>query len=164
MNNELYHHGIKGMKWGVRRFQTKNGILTSAGKKRYSNSDAGKNPRKPNKSTSKRNEKIFNTLKEGANRALDKADRDNFFNSDSIFSEKSMKRQSQIDRARDVINNLDYKTLTSPKGAKHLVNTGKQALRDALDDADDRSFFNDDWDTRMKKQDRNDFLRDLLDD
>ena len=33
-NNTLYHHGIKGQKWGVRRFQNKDGTLTSAGKKR----------------------------------------------------------------------------------------------------------------------------------
>ena len=32
--NELYHHGIQGMKWGVRRFQNKDGSLTFAGKKR----------------------------------------------------------------------------------------------------------------------------------
>lgn len=32
---ELYHHGVKGMKWGVRRYQDKNGRLTSDGKKRY---------------------------------------------------------------------------------------------------------------------------------
>lgn len=31
----LYHHGIKGQKWGVRRFQKKDGSLTPAGKKRY---------------------------------------------------------------------------------------------------------------------------------
>lgn len=36
MSEELVHHGIKGMRWGVRRFQKKNGELTSAGKKRYS--------------------------------------------------------------------------------------------------------------------------------
>lgn len=32
---ELLHWGIKGMKWGVRRYQNKDGTLTPAGKKRY---------------------------------------------------------------------------------------------------------------------------------
>ena len=34
-NGELYHHGIKGQKWGVRRYQKADGSLTTAGKKRY---------------------------------------------------------------------------------------------------------------------------------
>lgn len=38
-NYDLYHHGIKGMKWGVRRFRNPNGTLTVAGKKRYSRDD-----------------------------------------------------------------------------------------------------------------------------
>lgn len=33
--SELYHHGIKGQKWGVRRYQNEDGTLTDAGKKRY---------------------------------------------------------------------------------------------------------------------------------
>lgn len=33
---ELYHFGVKGMRWGVRRYQNKDGSLTPAGKKRYS--------------------------------------------------------------------------------------------------------------------------------
>ena len=33
--NELSHHGVKGQKWGVRRYQYADGSLTPAGKKRY---------------------------------------------------------------------------------------------------------------------------------
>ena len=33
--NDLRHHGIKGQKWGVRRFQNSDGSLTEAGRKRY---------------------------------------------------------------------------------------------------------------------------------
>jgi len=35
MEEYLMHHGIKGQKWGVRRFQNEDGSLTGAGKKRY---------------------------------------------------------------------------------------------------------------------------------
>lgn len=35
MVNSLYHHGIKGQRWGVRRYQRRDGTLTTAGKKRY---------------------------------------------------------------------------------------------------------------------------------
>lgn len=34
-NNELMHWGVKGQRWGVRRYQNKDGSLTPAGKKRY---------------------------------------------------------------------------------------------------------------------------------
>jgi hypothetical protein len=34
MDNELYHYGVRGMRWGVRRYQNKDGSLTPAGEKR----------------------------------------------------------------------------------------------------------------------------------
>ena len=52
---ELYHHGIKGQRWGVRRFQNKDGSLTPAGKKRYDDPD------KPKKQT--RYDKLYSKYK-----------------------------------------------------------------------------------------------------
>ena len=37
-SNYLTHYGIKGQKWGIRRYQNPDGSLTSAGRKRYSDS------------------------------------------------------------------------------------------------------------------------------
>lgn len=37
---EIYHHGIKGQKWGIRRFQNEDGSLTDKGKKRLAKLEA----------------------------------------------------------------------------------------------------------------------------
>lgn len=61
--NSLEHYGVKGMKWGVRRFQNSDGTLTSAGKKRYGSSA---NPRKAMRKDIKSDmEKAYNVGKSG---------------------------------------------------------------------------------------------------
>lgn len=41
INGQLYHHGIKGQKWGKRRYQNKDGSWTPAGRQRYSEGGDG---------------------------------------------------------------------------------------------------------------------------
>ena len=46
-SEELYHWGIKGQKWGVRRYQNPDGTLTAAGKKRYGDGEGTDGNDKP---------------------------------------------------------------------------------------------------------------------
>lgn len=46
MEYKIYHSGVKGMKWGVRRYQNKDGSLTPEGKKRYDRDIAENNAKK----------------------------------------------------------------------------------------------------------------------
>lgn len=60
MEQHLYfaHSGIKGMKWGVRRFRNEDGTLTEAGKRRY-----GSYVNKEGTLTSKGSEKITSDVR-----------------------------------------------------------------------------------------------------
>ena len=54
MEYELYHHGILGMHWGIRRFQNKDGTWTEAGKRRYGSGSGERHSQRDEHSTSSR--------------------------------------------------------------------------------------------------------------
>lgn len=74
--NYLMHHGVKGMHWGIRRYQNEDGSLTPAGLKRY----AGTNRRKLVRDSTLLAERDFNKKKDKAKRDYEnnRIDRDTY--------------------------------------------------------------------------------------
>lgn len=60
VNGELYHHGVKGMKWGRRRWQNADGSLTPAGQKRYNSAGDVKTTKAAYKQAKKDYNKAYN--------------------------------------------------------------------------------------------------------
>lgn len=102
-STELYHHGIKGQRWGIRRFQKKDGSLTSAGKKRYYDTPELNKQKREMESA----KKAYKTSKEAYNRAY------NDYSSYQTSSKKALQKAEAnyvVDRAAYNRSKLKYKT------------------------------------------------------
>ena len=90
-SSELYHHGILGMKWGVRRYQNKDGSLTAAGRKRYA------------KEEYKNNKKI---AKEKYRAAKESADRQ--YESDTVEKRQALDQEKERFAEKNAETNRHY--------------------------------------------------------
>lgn len=125
MSRYIKHHGIKGQKWGVRRYQKKDGSLTPEGKKRYDNDgddnrgeSKGKTAGTASKGPSAKDVKVANASKKYLkdDGSLTKEGKDKFGNKENM--QKQLKKQADLDELNSAIelNNA----------AKNLAGKGQQ--------------------------------------
>ena len=112
-SNELQHWGIKGMKWGVRRYQNTDGSLTPAGQKRYDRDQ------RENSDDIKKKQ----TIKKVAGMAVMTA---TVATAAVLYS----KNQEAVNRVVKDVGKTTLKTLKT--GQEKAVNAGKQYVKDAV--------------------------------
>lgn len=134
--DELYHWGIKGMKWGVRRYQNSDGSLTAAGRKRYTDKDGNLNAagkKKFGNSVKTKTESEAETPKRKSvkdmtddelNKAVIRARQEDEYNRLRPEPKPEVKNATAKAFAKRLVNEV---------AVPALINSGKNALQKALD-------------------------------
>lgn len=126
--NELYHHGILGMKWGIRRFQNKDGSLTAEGRKRQNEKDGFL--KKSNKSVTKKK-----SIRDYSNSEL--VAMTNRLNLESNYMD-AVKRHQTISKGQKFVNYVGSKILL-PAVTDVAKNRAKKYMNKMIDEAEQRS-------------------------
>lgn len=144
--DEIKHHGIKGQKWGVRRYQNEDGTLTNAGKKRYGTKENFEKQYPVDKKKSD-----VATIGAGRNAVRDAKDINR--NLRELEREKSSKKQKKINKQieeavrenaksmtdqelRDAVNRLNMEeNYTRMMANRNYVDVGESAASKFMDRA-----------------------------
>lgn len=122
---ELMHYGIKGQKWGLRRFQEENGSYTAAGRERYRKS-AGSSGRTGGLKKGKT--RGADTEKEEARRRQNGKDRKDWKAKDvNDLSDEELRRRNNRLQAEQ-----NYKNSVTPQWKKDAKQWGKEAVKALL--------------------------------
>lgn len=137
--DELYHHGVLGMKWGIRRYQNEDGSLTSAGRKRKENELASISSKKrkdykanPNKWVEQDMKNVKNILDTSSKMAgTTKNMINNSPKQKSKLNLDSMTDKQLRDRINRTLLEKQYNDMFAPK----KTSRGKECVRKILDSA-----------------------------
>lgn len=121
--NYLMHHGIKGQKWGVRRYQNDDGTLTEAGKKRYYNPD-GSYTEAGKKKLAKEYQNKLNRIESG--RAVTIARAASIQKNDEYYKRKIEKAELTGKKVDDLLKKREIGQKRLTELAKEFDNYGDQ--------------------------------------
>ena len=127
-NNKLYHWGIKGQKWGVRRYQNADGTLTKAGQTRYARDAREKEYDKYDEQTNT----YFKTSKKNGRSDLS-ADAERYVKED--ISRTRRLNDEAAGLARNLRNANDASMRNKPKKTMDLSNMSDKEMRDQINRA-----------------------------
>ncbi len=137
VNQEFYHHGVKGQKWGVRRYRNTDGSLTPAGKKRAAklNAKIDKQYARDDKKANRYFNKSDKAWSSG--HALSSEKSDKYFNIGLAKSERAKALRDV--RKKEVETGSDYLEHRLKKGVAIASLTGSRAVVRAYKRSDKRT-------------------------
>lgn len=134
-NSVLQHYGVRGMKWGVRRYQNKDGSLTPAGRKRYTDGE-------PSKKENAQVKKVVNAKTASAKTTSEKTSPSPQKKNLSEMSDEELSRVIRRLQLEKQYKDLNPRTVSAgEKFVKTVMNqvitpaateAGKQVLKDYL--------------------------------
>lgn len=145
--DELIHSGVKGMKWGVRRYQNKDGTLTDTGKKRYARDAREKEYSKYDESSGK----YYKNSKKGRNEL--EADANRYVTEDMQRIKRLTDAGSQMTRELQNVNSRNAKR-DAQKNKMDLSDMSDKELRDRINRAFLEKQYNDMFSPANEKRGR----------
>lgn len=153
IKNELYHHGILGQRWGVRRFQNPDGSYTSEGRNRHSDAESGEHHARSAKASFYRtaskvyalNEKTYKKSNKTLSSMNEAAKKDMLKKASQAQKEADAKKQAKINAKNSKLENKQnsknvkvdaYRQKLADKSAKKAekeAELSKKDMRDARD-------------------------------